>query len=195
MNRPSITVRDILTAGALVTSVAALANSGADFLPIGHAKGTAESVFADSGVKPRRVDPGFNDAEQRRLKDRRFGRVEVREFALVDDDGQERASIGIDGSDTVRFRIGSDKSSETLLLSVFPDGRAALLMKDGRGRNRATMAIAEDGRPFMSLDERGAFCLDDERGQHQLVLRVHDDGKPEVWLAGKTVLPKARRAD
>ena len=195
MTRPTITLRDVLTAGALVTSVAALANSGAGLLPFGYAKGVSESTFTRSGIDPHPGAADADHAEQRRLKDRRFNRIEVREFALVDDEGQERASIGIDGSDTVRFRIGSDKSSESLLVSVFPDGRTALLMKDGRGRNRATMAIAEDGRPFMSLDERGAFCLDDERGQHQLVLRVHDDGKPEVWLAGKTVLPKQRHAD
>jgi len=195
MTRSSITFRDILTAGALVTSVAALANSGANLLPIGHAKGVPDEVVSSRRIESRPSDPGFDEGRQRPLRDRRFGRVEVREFALVDDDGRERASMSVDGSDTVRFRIGSDKSSETLLLSVFPDGRAALLMKDNRNRNRATMAIAEDGRPFMSLDERGAFCLDDERGQHQLVLRVHDDGKPEVWFAGKTVLPKSRRAD
>ncbi len=193
MTRPSITVRDILTAGALVTSVAALANSGATFLPVGEAKNVSEDVFASRRIDPRPAERRPNHDDERPLKDRRFGRVEVREFALVDDDGQERASIGIDGGDVVRFRIGSEKSSESLLLSVFPDGRTALLMKDARGRNRATMAIGDDGRPFMSLDERGAFCLDDERGQHQLVLRVHDDGKPEVWLAGKTVLPKSRR--
>jgi hypothetical protein len=186
-----MTLRDVLTAGALITSVAALANSGASVLPFGHAKGVSDDIRR-STFDPR-TDSELEGAVQRELRDCRFGRVEVREFALVDNDGRERASLNIDGSNTVRFRVGSDKSSESLLVSVFPDGRAALLMKDDRGRNRATMAIAEDGRPFMSLDERGAFCLDDERGQHQLVLRVHDNGKPEVWLAGKTVLPKGHK--
>lgn len=186
MSRPSITLRDLFTVGALVISVAALANN----TPFGAGVGRVDASPWDGSAEAQR-----ERVDRERLRDRRFGRLEAREFFLIDDDGRERASLIVDSGNVLRFKAGSERTSDSFLLSVFPDGRTALLMKDARGRNRATMAIAEDGRPFMSLDERGAFCLDDERGQHQLVLRVHDDGQPELWFAGKTVLPKGRRAD
>lgn len=182
MTRPSISLRDVFTAGALVISVAALANSSSTLLEVGHAGSGSGKDRVDAAA----IDPPAPRPDRQRAKNRRFGRVVASEFVLVDDRGRLRAQIGIDGSDVVRLRIGSEKTSESVVLSVFPNGRAAFLMKDDRGRNRATLAIAEDGRPFMSLDDRGSFCLDDARGQHRLVLRAHDDGKPEIWMDGAT---------
>jgi hypothetical protein len=188
MFRSSITLRDILTAGALVTSVAALANSGTWIAGTGQAEGISQrEPRITERFDPRPVEE-LNAGD--RLKDRRFGRVEVREFALVDGEGHERASLNIDGGDVVRLRIGSDKGRETCLLSVFPDGRAAFLLKDDRNRNRATIAVAEDGRPFLSLDECGAITLDDERGRHRLVFRVDDGGEPAVTIKDRSPVLK-----
>lgn len=111
-----------------------------------------------------------------------FDRIEAKEFVLRDNDGRTRARIGIDGGDVVRFSASSDTQSDAFLLSVFPDGRVALLLRDDSGRNRVGMSLHEGGRPALTLSENANIILHDDRGRNRAVLRVAEDGSPELVL-------------
>lgn len=68
------------------------------------------------------------------------------------------------------------------LLSVFPDGRVALLLRDHGGRNRVGLSIHGGGRPVVTLSENANIILRDDRGRNRAVLRVAEDGSPELVL-------------
>ena len=189
MSRSGISVRDVLTVGALVTAVAALANNGPPdfgaavctagpavrrpqpqpeptevaevFLDPAPWRGDREPAARDRG---RTSCPGGNGPAKRRERhdsapDAAFGelkadRVTVREFVVVGDDGRERATIEVDGGNVLRFRAGSQGTDDRFALSVFPDGRAALLFKDDRGVNRLVLRIDADGEPRVTIDDQ-----------------------------------------
>ncbi len=111
-----------------------------------------------------------------------FDRIEAKEFVLRGNDGRTRARIGVDSSDVVRFSANSDTQSDAFLLSVFPDGRVALLLRDGDGKNRVGMSTHEGGRPVVTLSENANIILRDDRGRNRAVLRVSEDGSPELAL-------------
>ncbi len=111
-----------------------------------------------------------------------FDTVEATAFVLRDKKGARRATITTDSADVVRFAIGTQKNSGVFLLSVFPDGRAALILRDDRGRNRASMAIRADGSPAVSLSENANLILQDARGRNRAVLRMPAEGEPQLLL-------------
>lgn len=136
---------------------------------------TAAVPAAESAVDPKKEEPSVGV----------FDRVEAKEFVLRDNDGRTRAKIGIDRGDVVRFSASSDTQSDAFLLSIFPDGRVALLLRDDGGRNRVGMSIHEGGRPALTLSENANIVLYDDRGRSRAVLRVAEDGSPELVLHGE----------
>lgn len=109
-------------------------------------------------------------------------RIDAREIVLRGEDGQVRATLGVDGGNVLRIKAGSGKQQERFVLSVFPDGRTALLMRDDRGRNRLTLAMREDGRPFISMTDNASLILHDDRGRNRAVLHSLTDADPELVL-------------
>lgn len=109
-------------------------------------------------------------------------RIEVREIVLRDTKDRPRATIGFDKQDVLRFSAAADNLQDRFLLSVFPDGRAALIFRDARGRNRIGLSIGEDGRPVMTLDDNATIILHDDRGRNRAVLRTAEDGSPQLSL-------------
>ena len=111
-----------------------------------------------------------------------FETVTARQFVLMDDAGQSRGSLAIDTDDVVRVRLGNSDNNGVFVLSVFPDGRAALILRDRGNRNRIGMSIHDGGRPLLSLTENANIILRDERGRNRAVLRVPTNGVPELRL-------------
>ena len=111
-----------------------------------------------------------------------FKSVSAKSFLLQDGYGSTRASLAIDGGDVVRMTIGNRDQGEVFLLSVFPDGRAALLLKDGHGQTRLGLSIQEDGRPVMKMSDGAAVILQDDRFRNRAVLNVHSNGTPALTL-------------
>ena len=109
-----------------------------------------------------------------------FETVTARQFVLMDEAGQSRGRIAIDTNDVVR--LGSSHNDGIFVLSVFPDGRAALILRDRGNRNRIGMSIHDGGRPLLSLTENANIILRDERGRNRAVLRVPTNGVPELRL-------------
>lgn len=137
-------------------------------------KGSTAAVPATESADP--------DSEKQGPNVGVFDRIEAKEFVLRGDDGRTRARIGVDNSDVVRFSANSDTQSDAFLLSVFPDGRVALLLRDDGGKNRVGMSIHEGGRPALTLSENANIILRDDRGRNRAVLRVAEDGSPELVL-------------
>lgn len=108
--------------------------------------------------------------------------VTAKELVLKDDKGDTRGSLAIDADDVVRVQLGSSHNDGVFVLSVFPDGRAALILRDRGNRNRIGMSIQDGGRPLLSLTENANIILRDERGRNRAVLRVPTNGTPELRL-------------
>jgi hypothetical protein len=119
-----------------------------------------------------------------------FDRIEAKEIVLRDDAGRVRARIAVDGGDVLRFSASSGERADAFLLSVFPDGRGALIFRDDRGRNRIAMSVRADGRPVLTLDEDANIILRDARGRNRAVLGVPDDGPPRLQLDDETLRPR-----
>ncbi|HEX8200955.1 MAG TPA: hypothetical protein VF590_10730 [Isosphaeraceae bacterium] len=119
-----------------------------------------------------------------------FDRIEAKEIVLRDDAGRVRARLGVDGSDVVRFTASSAARTDAFLLSVFPDGRGALIFRDDRGRNRISLSVRDDGRPVLTLDEEATILLRDARGRNRAVLSVPEDGPPRLRLDDETLRPR-----
>lgn len=137
------------------------------------------------------------ESERSRQSSLTVDRVDAREIVLRGDDGRVRATLGVDGGNVLRIRASSDKQQDRFVLSVFPDGRTALLMKDDRGRNRLTLAMREDGRPFISMTDNASLILHDDRGRNRAVLHSLTDADPELVLydadsTARTIRPGGR---
>lgn len=192
--RSAVGSRDIFTGMAVILSVAALAKNGSP--DWGPDKAQARPTLL---VSPHDL---HHDRDDRTRKNRSFGRVtanqlkaseatfetinvdkiKVSEFTVTDENGTARATINVDGGNVLRFRAGSNETDERFVLSVFPDGRAALLMKDDRGRNRVAIAIAEDGRPFINLSDDPSIIFDDSHSRNRLVMQLEQHGQPVIRL-------------
>ena len=109
-------------------------------------------------------------------------RVEASEFVLRGPDSQVRMRIGVDDQGVVRVSATSKERPDAFLLSVFPDGRGALLFRDSRGRNRLGLSIREDGRTTLTLSENANIILHDEKGRNRAVVRVPDEEFPRLML-------------
>ena len=110
----------------------------------------------------------------------KFDTVEANRFVLKDDKGVARAVMEIDTNNVARMRMGRKEGQNVFLLSVFPDGRAALILRDDRGRNRIAMSIRKDGWPALSLTENANILLKDDRGRLRTALRMPNDGNPRL---------------
>lgn len=111
-----------------------------------------------------------------------FETVAARQFVLKDETSRTRGSLVIDTNDVVRVRLGNSHNGGVFVLSIFPDGRAALILRDDRSRNRISMFLADGGRPVLRLHEHANIILTDERGRNRAVLRVPTNGVPELRL-------------
>lgn len=190
--RSTIGARDVFTGVAIVLSVAALAQQGTpDWGPQNAEARPALPTQQHDNERDRRPEKSrsFNrlTANEFKASDATFetikvDKINVSEFTVSDADGIARATINVDGGNVLRFRAGSEKTNESFILSVFPDGRAAFLLKDDRGRNRIAIAIAEDGRPFVNLTDNPSITLDDSHSRNRLVMRLDEHGKPTIRL-------------
>lgn len=108
-------------------------------------------------------------------------KIETREITIRDSRGRSRATLGVDGGDVLRFVASSDEH-EALWISVFPDGRAAILLRDHRGVNRVAISTREDGRPLITMHEDANILLRDARGRNRIVIGSDKEGEPHVRL-------------
>lgn len=120
--------------------------------------------------------------KNRKPKNLKLNSLEVKEFTLVDSAGEPRVEMSVDGGGITRFRMGGKRSRESILISAFPNGQAAILLRDGSGSNRVSMYINEEGRPSLRLDENGAITLTDERRVNMATLKVDAQGTPSLDL-------------
>jgi hypothetical protein len=122
-------------------------------------------------------------------------RIEARELILRDGQGRSRASFFVDGGDVVRFQAGSAERNDALVISVFPDGRSALLLRDKSGRNRVTLHLHEDGRPTVALDHDATLILRDAAGRNRAVLSAHEESVPTIFLDDQVIRSTSRAGE
>lgn len=106
-----------------------------------------------------------------------------------------RANIGVDNANVLRFSAGSEKQSNAFVLSVFPDGTAALILRDAQGRNRIGIGIREDGRPVISMDEDANLIMRDNKGRNRVVLGASTEGGPRLTLYDEKSVAKTVKSE
>lgn len=111
-----------------------------------------------------------------------LGHVQVKSLVLVDDEGNERASLKIGEGGGVWFELlgGRTGTRVTLHAPKDPEGQSSLVVRAGRGGKIEMATGLEHG----SLRVRG-----DTRGS--LLLTSRPDKPASIWLNGQGGLPDA----
>ena len=79
----------------------------------------------------------------------KFDKITVREFELVDNDGQQRVSIRIEDSGEVVFRLRDSKGAIRVKLGAADDGSGLVLLDDST--NPGIHALSKNGRTTLTL--------------------------------------------
>jgi hypothetical protein len=112
------------------------------------------SVFADESIPP-------------------FPVISSKEFRLIDENGRERAILGIREGNVGLFLLGKDERIRLNLL-LLTDDSPGLLFTDVRGIVRAKVIQLTDDVPVLTLS--------DKAGHPRLMLTVMEDGRAAVML-------------
>lgn len=121
--------------------------------------------------------------------------LEANAFVLKDQDGVERASLGLreDGGATLSLTDGNGRAR--LRLAVLPDGSPGVSLLDADGESRAILGLLDDGTTTLVFADRGSvargvFALtpdgaarmifSDPNGVTRTAVGVDGAGQPEV---------------
>jgi hypothetical protein len=129
----------------------------------------------------------------------RFGTVapalEAGAFVLKDEDGVERAAIGLRDAGEASFTLSDQSGRPRLRLSVLSDGSPGVSLLDTDGENRAILGLLADGTTTLVLADRGAvargvFALtpdgaarmifSDRSGVTRTAIGVDAGGRPQI---------------
>ncbi len=119
--------------------------------------------------------------------------VEATEFRLVDQKGTVRASLAVGrGGATISLNNGAGHPRAALV--VGEDGAPRLDLLDRTDSSRASLRLAGDGSPELSLSGAPKIELSDEPGKPRASLAILADGEAALSLAGSSEKPRARVA-
>jgi hypothetical protein len=122
-------------------------------------------------------------------------RLEANAFTLKDQEGVERASLGLrdDGGASLTLTDGNGRAR--LRLAVLPDGSPGVSLLDADGESRAILGLLDDGTTTLVFADRGSvargvFALtpdgaarmifSDANGVTRTAVGVDGSGQPEV---------------
>lgn len=117
--------------------------------------------------------------------------VEATEFRLVDGKGTVRAALAV-GRAGASILLNSSAGRPRAALVVGDDGSPRLDLLDKSDSARASMRLAADGSPELSLSGSPKIELADEPGKPRASLAILADGEAALSLAGSSEKPRSK---
>lgn len=136
--------------------------------------------------------------------------LEAKAFLLKDDEGVQRAALGLRDDGGARLTLSDGNGIARLRLAVLPDGSPGVSLLDTDGETRAILGLLADGTTTLVFADggsvaRGIFALtpdgaarmifNDQDGRTRTAVGVDTQGEPEVSTIDVAEVQAEARSD